>query len=81
MKINPKIIEILGWFGAISILTAYGLNLFSILSPQSLNYIILNAMGGFLVGLNALAKKDHPSVLIEWAWVLLSLIALVKAIF
>lgn len=81
MKINSKTIETLGWFGASAILIAYGLNLIGTISAQNLIYIFLNLGGAFFVGLSALVRKDKPAVLIEWTWVLFSLVALFNLIF
>lgn len=59
-----RVIEILGWYGAVTILGAYILISFSLITPNSLPYQLLNLTGAAGIALEALHEKDYqPGIL------------------
>ena len=76
MKIITEI-EILGWIGAMLILSAYALSNFGILSPASFVYQILNILGALAIVYHSLTKKDYQPAMLNIIWALVAVIKLV----
>ena len=68
--------ELFGWFGAIFLLSAYGL---SANKKHKLNirlYLLLNLIGSLLLVINAYFIKSYPFLLVNLIWAGISTIEL-----
>jgi hypothetical protein len=74
MNINDWI----GFTGVTILLLAFFLNLRGKLSQNDLPYIIMNIIGAGLAGLASVLINYIPFVILEGAWTLVSIAALVK---
>lgn len=68
--------EVLGWFGALSILVAYGLSSIGKIEAQSSTFQILNFLGAFGMVVNARKKKAYPSYILNLIWMAIGVYAL-----
>lgn len=75
---KPKIERLLGWYGVAAILTAYALLNFSIISSESLIYLMLNFTGA--LGIVVVAKSPQPALL-NVVWALIALFGIIKFYF
>lgn len=75
-----KITEILGWYGAIALLIAYGLLTFGILASDSILYQVINVTGALGIVVNAFGKEDYPPAFLNSVWVLIALVAIFQII-
>lgn len=73
--------ELVGWAGALAILTAYALGSFGVLSPESLSYQGLNIVGSFGILYNTWKVRAYPSVVLNGVWAVLGLIVFFKILF
>ena len=67
-----------GTAGVTILLLAYLLNLTGKISQQSLAYIILNFTGAGIACIASVLLHYWPFIILEGAWTLVSLIALIK---
>ena len=74
-------IGILGWYGVLAILGAYALISFSLLTPNSLSYQLLNLTGAAGIVLEAYSKKDYQPVILNIIWIMIALATIMKIIF
>jgi len=73
--------SITDWTGTIGVtilLLAYFLNLFGKISQSSMIYIILNFLGAGIACFASVLLHYWPFIILEGAWTLVSLIALMK---
>jgi len=70
--------EILGWYGAVAIILAYVLVSFSIISPQSILFQILNGTGAVGIVIISLHKKAYQPAILNILWALVALIAIIN---
>ena len=63
---KKKIIDIYGWSGSISVITAYGLTTFG--SDKHLLIDILNLYGSLAIGIMCYRAKVWQAALLEVAW-------------
>lgn len=70
--------EGIGWAGAAFSLSAFSLNSLSVISSQSVQYLLLNIAGCFFLILYAIFKKAHASWVLNTIWLLMTVVALVK---
>lgn len=69
------------WIGATGVtilLVAYFLNLMNKVSQQDLSYILMNFVGAALACCASILLRYMPFIILEGAWTLVSLIALIK---
>lgn len=64
--------------GALMILVAYAAHQMGRLGGSSVIYLVLNTAGAIILGIIALRARQAGLTLLEGAWALISLIALVK---
>jgi len=77
---NPSLVEnIFGWVCTLFILSAFLLNSLSLISATSSAYIFLNVVGGIGVGFIAYRYRNYQSVFINIVWIIIAVIALIKA--
>lgn len=79
-KYNPysTIIELLGWYGAVAILSAYTLNNFSIISNNQILYQFLNLSGGLAIAIISIKKKTYQPATLNIIWSIIALIAILN---
>ena len=72
------VIDILGWFGALGILTAYFLVSRKKVKGDSSAYQILNLVGAALLIANSVYYGAYPSGALNVAWILIAVQTLSK---
>ena len=72
--------QILSLLGALLVLSAYAGNLLHYLDRDGVWYAVLNVVGSGLLSYVALHSGAAGIILIEVAWTLISLVALVRAL-
>ena len=72
-----KVTDILGWFGVVLILIAFGLVSFGYIAGQSFSFQILNLIGSGLVAYDAFSNKDVPAAVLNCAFVVIAIAAIV----
>ena len=75
---NQKLDEIIGWYGTIAIVLAYGLLSFGVFNPTSLIYQILNGTGAIGIVYISFKKKVYQSVTLNLIWTVIAIIAIIK---
>lgn len=75
---SKKWIEIVGWYGVITILLAYLLNNFNILNTSNPIYSFLNLTGALGIMLDAWKQKNYQPVILNIVWASVALITLIK---
>jgi hypothetical protein len=69
------------WIGSVGVsilLIAYLLNLLKKIAQDSVVYVLMNLMGALLAGLASVLINYTPFIILEAAWVLVSLITLIN---
>ncbi|MCL2451354.1 hypothetical protein FWD20_00495 [Candidatus Saccharibacteria bacterium] len=69
--------DVLGWIGALSLVSAYILVSSDVVSAQSYLYQTLNIIGGSGLLVLALIRKAYPSAATNTMWVVVGVIAIV----
>ena len=72
------LVEVIGWIGSISILTAYALNSYQKIRAQSVLFLMLNLGGGLLLIAYSYYKDALANTFLNLVWVIVAIIALVK---
>ena len=67
--------EILGWTGAVLVLSAYALVSGKLLPPDSFRYQFLNIAASFLLAIYAFAHDAMASMGVNVVWMLIGVIA------
>ncbi len=78
---SNKVIEILGWYGTIAIIGAYGLSSFNVVTPQSSLYQLLNVTGAIGIVVLSLKKRAYQPAVLNIIWTIIGALALLKIIF
>lgn len=73
------IIQLLSVVGALMVLAAYGLIQSGIWRELNPGYLALNIVGSLLLGIVAVVERQAGFILLEFAWVGLGLIGVVRA--
>lgn len=68
----------LGSIGVFQILLAYFLNVTGKISNKDLSFILLNLIGASMACLASVLLEYVPFIILEGAWVLVSVISLIK---
>ncbi len=74
---KKKIISMFGWVGALSIVSAYALLSFDIISG-GLVYNLLNLIGALLIVIDAFDDKAYPPAALNIVWFLVALVSLLS---
>lgn len=80
-KLKPRenrIVEIVGWYGAIATLCAYFLVSFEILGPKDLRYQLLNLTGAIGLGIICKYKRTYQPLVVNIIWSAIALLAIVS---
>lgn len=70
--------ELLGWYGVASLLVAYALLNFDVLSPHSLSYLLLNITGSVGILVDALSQRNWQPAVLNVVWGLIAVASLVR---
>jgi len=73
-----SLISAAGWYGVLALLGAYALASFEVLSPASATFQILNLTGAIAIVIEAFSKKDWQPGILNIAWSLVALFALLR---
>lgn len=71
-------IEIIGWLGAIFVLTAYILLSINKISSKGHWYQILNLLGAIFLIINTFYLKAYPSMFVNVVWVGIAILGMYK---
>ncbi|MEC4003385.1 hypothetical protein OX283_001845 [Flavobacterium sp. SUN052] len=72
--------DLIGTIGVGIILIAYFLNMFSIIKKDGILYLILNIIGAGIACFASVLIHYMPFIILEGAWVLVSIIGLIKTL-
>lgn len=72
--------EMAGWMGALTILTAYILASFDVLSTGSTMFQVLNLVGALGIVVISVYKRVTQSVIVNVFWAAIALVALVRIV-
>lgn len=72
--------EIIGWIGALLVISAYFLVSTKKLPPTSVTYQSMNLFGALGVGINVFVKGAYPSLVIQVVWGLIAIYGLYKTL-
>ena len=72
--------DLIGTIGVGLILLAYFLNMFSLIKKEGNLYFIINILGAGVACFAAVLIHFMPFILLEAAWVIVSLVGLLKSI-
>lgn len=70
---------IIGWAGAVLVLTAFGLNTRGRVTARSVSYLAMNAVGSVGLAISTAAAHAWPSAAVNVVWLGLGLPPLVRA--
>jgi hypothetical protein len=70
-------IDVLGWIGALQILTAYALISLKKVEGDSLFYQLLNIVGSIFLVINTYYWKAFPSTLVNVVWAIIAVFAII----
>lgn len=73
--------EIIGWYGTIAIISAYGLSSFHVLNVNDPLYQVLNGTGAIGIVIISLKKKAYQPAALNTVWTLIAVIALIQLLF
>lgn len=76
-----KISDVLGWYGMGAILLAYILVSFSLITPASVWYQLLNGTGAIGIVIISFQKKAYQPGVLNIIWTLVAVILLVQRLF
>lgn len=72
--------EAVGWFGAISLMSAYMLNSFGLISSHSIMYQLMNIIGALCIIYISYKKQVYQSVVLNLMWLAIGIIAFARII-
>ncbi len=81
MKKTHPVVQALGWYGVIAIVTAYALASFSVLAPRDWQFQLLNATGALAMILEGSQRKDWQPVVLNVVWATIAIISLIRSFF
>jgi len=73
------LIDIMGWVGSVEVILAYGLNSYQKIKSDSVVFQLLNLTGAAFLIVNTIYYGAYPSTVINIVWVVIAIVALVKA--
>lgn len=72
--------ELIGWYGVLAILLAYGCNMLGWLSARDLAYLALNITGSLGILIDAFQQKNWQPVVLNAIWMIMGFIGLGNAL-
>ncbi len=71
-------VPLIGWYGVLAILIAYGLVSFGLVAVKSFAYQLLNLTGAIGLIIEAASKKDVQPVALNVVWAIVALVAVIQ---
>ena len=71
-------IEVIGWYGALAIISAYFLNSFSFISAGDLSYQILNVTGALGMIAVSYFKRAYQPMTVNIVWAVIGGLAIIN---
>ena len=71
-------VSLIGWYGVVATVLAYLLVSFSLMSPTSISYQLLNLTGALGVTIETYVKRDYQPFWLNLIWSLIALVAIVN---
>jgi len=81
MKKHSTLIQIIGWSGTVSLIGAYALNSFGVISSQGLLYPLLNIFAAVSLGIRVWADRNYSNFILEVFWGVIAVVALLSFVF
>lgn len=73
--------EMLGWAGAVAIVSAYVLLNLNIIKSSDLAYHLLNLTGALGIIAHSIFKRDYQPVVINVIWFIVACVAIINSLF
>jgi len=73
-----RAVSILGWYGVLAILSAYGLLSLGLIESRSITYQILNLTGAATLAYETINKRDFQPAVLNVVWALIAAVALLS---
>lgn len=70
--------DVLGWIGAVLLVSAYAGNSFGVFKTRALTYQLLNLVASLFLGFNTLMHAAIPSTVINAIWICIAVVSLVR---
>jgi len=70
------LVDVIGWLGAVALLAAYGLVSAKKLEGNSIQYQVLNLLGGGFLIVNSFYYGAYPSVGVNVVWIAIAILTL-----
>jgi hypothetical protein len=71
-------IDILGWIGSVLLITAYALNSYQKIKPDSYTFLLLNIVAGIFMIIYSWYYMAFANTLINVVWVIIAVPALIN---
>ncbi len=81
MTKKRTITEVLGWYGVVALLAAYGLASFGVITASDAWFQVLNITGAVGIVADALGQKNWQPAVLNIVWAVIGAIALAKIVF
>ena len=81
MNRQTLVVEIIGWYGMLAIMAAYGVVSFDIVTSTSLPYQALNLTGAIALAVLAWNKRARPLIALNVIWAIIAVVALTQILF
>lgn len=77
---RERIINIVGWYGVIAVLTAYAFTSALVLAPNSVWYQILNFTGSISIAIETWHRRDYQPFWLNIIWAIIAIAAMLNAL-
>lgn len=77
---KSAISDLVGWYGMVAIISAYGLLNFGMLAVSDIIYCLLNITGAASLAYISFKKSVYPSVVLNSIWLIIGVVALVNVV-
>lgn len=71
-------IKLSGWLGTLLLMATYLLNIFGIITAQSLVYLFLNLLAAIFLGVRVYKDRNFSNVFLEIFWAGVAIIGIIK---
>jgi len=78
LRLMKNIVQILGWYGVVAILSAYALNVFSLTNSSGALFLWLNLTGSAGIVVVSWHKRDFQPLVLNGIWLLIAGLGLIQ---
>ena len=78
VRARGLLVEVLGWYGLVAVVLAYGSVSLSFISPTSYIYQFLNLSGSIGLGLVAFVKRAWQNGVLNIVWGAIAVVAILR---